>query len=158
MKAVIAAFNQEKALVGAFSVITPIGWNFLKHYSSQASSMASSASSSASISIPSSAASSRRGSLSSSRPEFRPVHTEIIKRNLVKEFLTSCSFKEKKTTSQCIMRKLEPTLSMVDIGWFSEQEDELDREISDLIGQKTRRNRQKKAAGNESEMLFNIDF
>ena len=56
------------------------------------------------------------------------------------------------------MRKLEPTLSMVDIGWFSEQEDELDREISDLIGQKTRRNRQKKAAGNESEMLFNIDF
>ena len=53
---------------------------------------------------------------------------EIIKRNLVKEFLTSCSFKEKKTTSQCIMRKLEPTLSMVDIGWFSEQEDELDGE------------------------------
>ena len=36
MKAVVAAFNQEKALVGAFSVITnlrmPFGWNFLKHY------------------------------------------------------------------------------------------------------------------------------
>ena len=36
MKAVVAAFNQEKALVGAFSVITNIriifGWNFLKHY------------------------------------------------------------------------------------------------------------------------------
>ena len=37
MKAVVAAFNQEKALVGAFSVITKLricfGWNFLKHYS-----------------------------------------------------------------------------------------------------------------------------
>ena len=36
MKAVVAAFNQEKALVGAFSVITNLricfGWNFLKHY------------------------------------------------------------------------------------------------------------------------------
>ena len=36
MKAVVAAFNQEKALVGAFSVITnrriEFGWNFLKHY------------------------------------------------------------------------------------------------------------------------------
>ena len=36
LKAVVAAFNQEKALVGAFSVITNLrmqfGWNFLKHY------------------------------------------------------------------------------------------------------------------------------
>ena len=36
MKAVVATFNQEKALVGAFSVITNLriefGWNFLKHY------------------------------------------------------------------------------------------------------------------------------
>ena len=36
MKAVVAAFNQEKALVGAFSVITNIrmqfGCNFLRHY------------------------------------------------------------------------------------------------------------------------------
>ena len=36
MKAVVAAFNQEKALVGAFSVITNLriifGCNFLKHY------------------------------------------------------------------------------------------------------------------------------
>ena len=35
MKAVVAAFNQEKALVGAFSVITNLwmqfGCNFLKH-------------------------------------------------------------------------------------------------------------------------------
>ena len=32
MKAVVAAFNQEKALVGAFSVIIrTFGWNFLKH-------------------------------------------------------------------------------------------------------------------------------
>ena len=34
MKAVVATFNQEKALVGAFSVITNLrmqfGWNFLK--------------------------------------------------------------------------------------------------------------------------------
>ena len=37
VKAVVAAFNQEKALVGAFSVITNLwicfGWNFLKHCS-----------------------------------------------------------------------------------------------------------------------------
>ena len=36
MKALVGAFNQEKALVGAFSVITNLrmefGWNFLKHY------------------------------------------------------------------------------------------------------------------------------
>ena len=36
MKAVVATFNQEKALVGAFSVITNLrmqfGCNFLKHY------------------------------------------------------------------------------------------------------------------------------
>ena len=36
MKAVVAAFNQEKALVGAFSVITNLrmqfGCNFLKNY------------------------------------------------------------------------------------------------------------------------------
>ena len=36
MKAVVAAFNQEMALVEAFSVITNLrmqfGWNFLKHY------------------------------------------------------------------------------------------------------------------------------
>ena len=36
MKAVVAAFNQEKALVGAFSVNTNLrmqfGCNFLKHY------------------------------------------------------------------------------------------------------------------------------
>ena len=36
MKAVVAAFNQEKALVGAFSVLTNLrmqfGCNFLKHY------------------------------------------------------------------------------------------------------------------------------
>ena len=36
MKAVVAAFNQEKALVGAFSVIAnflmQFGCNFLKHY------------------------------------------------------------------------------------------------------------------------------
>ena len=34
MKAVVAAFNQEKALVGAFSVITNLricfGWNYFK--------------------------------------------------------------------------------------------------------------------------------
>ena len=35
MKAVVAAFNQEKALVGAFSVITNLRWNFLRHYPAQ---------------------------------------------------------------------------------------------------------------------------
>ena len=29
MKAVVAAFNQEKALVGAFSVIRTLGWTFV---------------------------------------------------------------------------------------------------------------------------------
>ena len=31
VKAVVAAFNQEKALVGAFSVITNLWMDFLKH-------------------------------------------------------------------------------------------------------------------------------
>ena len=42
MKAVVAAFNQEKALVGAFSVIANLrmqfGCNFLKHYHQAAAS------------------------------------------------------------------------------------------------------------------------
>ena len=32
VKAVVAAFNQEKALVGAFSVITNLWMELLKHY------------------------------------------------------------------------------------------------------------------------------
>ena len=32
MKAVVAAFNQEKALVGAFSVITNLRMELFKHY------------------------------------------------------------------------------------------------------------------------------
>ena len=39
----------------------------------------------------SSESSSRRTSLSSSRPEFRPVHSEIIRRNLKTEFLEATS-------------------------------------------------------------------
>merc|ERR1719154_902181 len=35
--------------------------------------------------------SSRRTSLSSSRPEFRPIHSEIIRRNLVTDFLEASS-------------------------------------------------------------------
>ena len=36
LKALVGAFNQDKALVGALSVITNLrmqfGWNFLRHY------------------------------------------------------------------------------------------------------------------------------
>merc|ERR1740123_1538322 len=94
--------------------------------SSLSSSMSSTASSSSSVLIPSSANSSRRGSLSSSRPEFRPVHTEIIKRNLVKEFLTSCSYKEKRTTTKSIQKKLDKTMSVfANLMLDQEEEDEL---------------------------------
>ena len=126
--------------------------------SSLPSSMASSASSSSSVSIPSSANSSRRGSLSSSRPEFRPVHTEIIKRNLVKEFLTSCSYKEKRTTTKSIQKKLDKTMSVF-ANWMmdQEEEDELDPELSDIIGEKKRRKKEKGVADVENDMLFNID-
>ena len=39
----------------------------------------------------SSETSSRRTSLSSSRPEFRPIHSEIIRRHLVTDFLEASS-------------------------------------------------------------------
>ena len=39
----------------------------------------------------SSDSSSRRTSLSSSRPEFRPIHSEIIRRNLVTDFMEASS-------------------------------------------------------------------
>ena len=39
----------------------------------------------------SSESSSRRPSLSSSRPDFRPIHSEIIRRNLVTDFLSATS-------------------------------------------------------------------
>ena len=39
----------------------------------------------------SSDSSSRRPSLSSSRPDFRPIHSEIIRRNLVTDFLSATS-------------------------------------------------------------------
>ena len=50
-------------------------------------SVKSTASSFSNISI----SSSRRSSLSSSRPEFRPVHSDIIRRNLVTDFLEATS-------------------------------------------------------------------
>ena len=50
-------------------------------------SVQSTASSFSNISI----SSSRRSSLSSSRPEFRPVHSDIIRRNLVTDFLEATS-------------------------------------------------------------------
>merc|ERR1711934_1304211 len=110
----------------------------------------SSTASSSSVLIPSSANSSRRGSLSSSRPEFRPVHTEIIKRNLVKEFLTSCSYKEKRTTTKSIQKKLDKTMSV-----FANLM--LDPELSDIIREKKRRKRERGSADAENDMLFNID-
>merc|ERR1712098_102555 len=96
--------------------------------------------------------SSRRSSISSSKPEFRPIHTEIIRRNLVKEFLSFCSFKEKKPMSKYVWRKLEPTLSVAEME-NEEPEDEIERKVTDMFDEKSRRNEKKKA--NETEMLFN---
>lgn len=120
------------------------------------SSLSTSSSSTSSVNVPTSNDSSRRSSISSSKPEFRPVHTEIIRRNLVKEFLSFCSFKEKKPMSKYIRRKLEPTLSVAEIGFIMEQEDEIEKKVTDMIDEKSRRNEKKKA--NETEMLFNIDL
>ena len=117
-------------------------------------------SSTPSVSIPSSTNTSRRGSLSSSRPEFRPVHTEIIKRNLVKEFLTSCSYKEKRTTTKSIQKKMDKTMSVF-TNWMldQEEEDELDPNLRDIIGDKKRRKScPGMAVDVENDMLFNIDF
>ena len=64
-------------------------WDFLllpiKHLTT------TSVSSGSTISIPNSNSSSRRSSLSSSRPEFRPIHSDIIRRNLVTDFLEATS-------------------------------------------------------------------
>merc|ERR1739838_262268 len=59
-------------------------WDFLLSFKLSNQSTASSFSN---ISI----SSSRRSSLSSSRPEFRPIHSDIIRRNLVTDFLEATS-------------------------------------------------------------------
>ena len=92
-------------------------YNF-RSLSSSASSVASSASSSCS----------RETSLSSSLPVFRPVHTEIIRRNLVKVFLMTSSFKS--------------------LGYLSNK-DELEKEITEKIKRKERIE--------EPELMFNMD-
>ena len=51
----------------------------------------STSTSSSSISCPASSLSSRRSSLSSSVHEVRPIHTEIIQRNLITDFLEATS-------------------------------------------------------------------
>eukprot|EP00092_Neocalanus_flemingeri_P065820 GFUD01080100.1.p1 GENE.GFUD01080100.1~~GFUD01080100.1.p1 ORF type:complete len:165 (-),score=56.29 GFUD01080100.1:38-484(-) len=48
-------------------------------------------SSSSSTTFTHSTSSSRRSSLYSSRPEFRPIHSEIIRRNLITDFLEATS-------------------------------------------------------------------
>merc|ERR1712025_361543 len=108
-----------------------------------------------SVNIPTSNNSSRRSSLSSSRPEFRPVHPEIIRRNLVKDFLTSCSFKNKKPMSKYIRKMVEPSLTVADFDVF-EEEDEIDKEITDMFGEKKRK--KEKRTGVEAEMLFDIEL
>eukprot|EP00092_Neocalanus_flemingeri_P077972 GFUD01096905.1.p1 GENE.GFUD01096905.1~~GFUD01096905.1.p1 ORF type:complete len:176 (-),score=55.42 GFUD01096905.1:109-588(-) len=60
-------------------------WDFLVNKFS------SSQSTSSSNSFTHSTSSSRRSSLSSSRPEFRPIHSEIIRRNLITDFLEATS-------------------------------------------------------------------
>ena len=49
-----------------------------------------------------------------------------------------------------------PTLSVADIGFIIEKEDEIDKEITDMLDEKNRRN--EKSKGAETEMLFNIDL
>ena len=61
------------------------------HNKSSESSFTSSLKVSSSISISSTLDSSRRSSFSSSRPEFRPLHPDIIQRNLVTDFLEATS-------------------------------------------------------------------
>ena len=72
---------------------------------------------------------SRRASVSSSLPEFRPVHIEIIRRNLVKEFLMTSSFKS--------------------IGYLFHKEDEFERKINEKIKEKKRIE--------DPELMFNLE-
>ena len=50
---------------------------------------------------------------------------------------------------------VEPTLTVADFDVF-EQEDEIDKEITDMLGEKNRK--KEKRTGVEGEMLFNIEL
>merc|ERR1711915_108634 len=78
-----------------FTIILVIMFEYLlrpyDQINSSESSLTSSLKVSSWISISSTLDSSRRSSLSSSRPEFRPLHSDIIQRNLVTDFLEATS-------------------------------------------------------------------
>ena len=50
---------------------------------------------------------------------------------------------------------VEPSLTVADFDVF-EEEDEIDKEITDMFGEKKRK--KEKRAGVEAEMLFNIEL
>merc|ERR1711868_72231 len=135
-------------LVSTFESSKQTAMSDLTANSSVSSSLASSASSTSSITIVSNQ-SSRRSSLASSKPEFRPAVTEMIRRNLVKEFLTSTSYQEKKRLRKYVQNKKATDSEKIILSLG--QEDEIDKDIFDILDDKLGRK------DNSNTLMFNMD-
>ena len=106
----------------------------------------------------SSESSSRRPSLSSSRPDFRPIHSEIIRRNLVTDFLSATSLPAHVPIhrSRSVTDKMVAPSSLASSGeedmW--EEEEEWRLKLQEIRSSK--KCRRKDAEG--PELLFLVDL
>ena len=98
--------------------------------------------------------SSRRTSLSSSRPEFRPIHSEIIRRNLVTDFMEASSLpgnvlthRSREKTGKTFENSLESR---------SREEEEWSDWDMEKGGTKCKMNRDK--LREDSDLMFCIDL
>ena len=102
--------------------------------------------------------SSRRPSLSSSRPDFRPIHSEIIRRNLITDFLTATSLPTHVPIhkSRCVTAKMVAPSSLAssveEDMW--EEEEEWVLKLQEIRSSK--KCRRKEAEG--PELMFLVDL
>ena len=109
----------------------------------------------------SSESSSRRTSLSSSRPEFRPIHSEIIRRNLVTEFQEASSL----PGNVLIYRSKEEAGKVFGdcLASRSWEEEKVEEDLSVCgrveVGRKTKKCKRKKSKCSEvPDLMFCIDM
>jgi hypothetical protein len=106
----------------------------------------------------SSESSSRRSSLSSSRPDFRPIHSEIIRRNLVTDFLSSSSLPAHVPThrSRSVTDKMVAPSSLASSGeedkW--EEEEEWRLKLQEIRSSKKSRRKEAEVL----ELMFLVDL
>ena len=107
------------------------------------------------LSFSSTSSSSRRTSLSSSRPDFRPIHSEIIRRKLVTDFLeaTSVPVNVPIHRSRSMSEKMVVPSSLVDSSREEEGEEWLLR-----LQEVTSFKKCKKKDQEDPELLFLVDL